>query len=248
MSAKSLIFILMILLVTSGLTEKTISAPLKTITQQEEKLKQAEEAADRFIQRWHETLDLNVLFDELYIANAEQRRYNISLYCGVYAFLTGTSPDCFKVRNNLSEETMREGFFAFWNMAYLQDEYHLLFQNDEKVSDPPEIQKLKQQQEEKEERTEEWVDKNILLYVKEQIELANTASAAYRRHLTSEAFQSSVYRENLQQKSEPAKVVEGFSDWNLKGKDIYKVIRGPFEIYFVEEDGQFKVLTLGFEL
>ena len=39
--------------------------------EQKAKLNQAEELAGRFVQRWHETLDWKILFDEFFVKNAD---------------------------------------------------------------------------------------------------------------------------------------------------------------------------------
>src|SRR5215475_11467577 len=46
-------------------------------SEEKQKFRRAEEAADRFIERWHQTLDLNILFDELFVADPKVKRRNV---------------------------------------------------------------------------------------------------------------------------------------------------------------------------
>ncbi|MCI0485815.1 MAG: hypothetical protein L0229_04355, partial [Blastocatellia bacterium] len=47
----------------------------------------------------------------------------------------------------------------------------------------------------------------------------------------------------------PARSIYGLSEYGVaKDQEVYKIKRGMFEFYFIEENGKLKVLTLGFEM
>lgn len=240
-----------------------------TLTPEEQhKLRRAEEAADRFIQRWHETLDMDVLFDEMYVSNPEQRRRNVNLFYGVYKQLSATAYDP-GITKGVDEAIMRKGFMAFWNLFYLTEEYRLAFQDpeDQEQNIPPEIaeafndlRKIK--------LNEKYI---ILAEVKAYIAKANHTSSLLRKYLTREAFDSPLYRANLSRcrEGQPAalsfqrmlnsmtnskdksrfSISRGFREFGVRKEiEVYELNHCLFAFYFVEEAGQLKVLTLGFEL
>lgn len=221
--------------------------------EEKEKLRRVEEAADRFIERWHETLDLNVLFDEMYVSNPEQRSRNVGLFYGVYKFLAGTGYDP-AIGKGIDEAVMREGFMAFWNMFYLMDEYRLAFEKseDQDAVPPPEIAEAVN----KMKRIKFDEKRVILAQVRQFIERANLVSTIYRKHLTREVFDSPLYKANLKKCGEESRgresrfsIERGFSDYGVgTEREVYNLQHCVFDFYFVEEAGHLKVLTLGFEL
>lgn len=231
---------------------------------EQQKLNRVEEAADRFIKRWHEALDFNVLFDETFVSNPEQRRRNLGLFYGVYKQLSATGYDP-GFGKDINEAVVREGFMAFWNLFYLGQEYKLAFQKpeDQEQHIAPEIveafndlRKIK-------------LDKKymILTQIKEYIAKANHISSLIRKYLTRESFETPLYKANLRQcrqgppvslsmqrmldrkNEKPFRILRGFPEYGV-GKDIevYSLNHCLFAFFFVEEAGQLKVLTLGFEL
>ncbi|HEY7911850.1 MAG TPA: hypothetical protein VIG62_08050, partial [Blastocatellia bacterium] len=54
--------------------------------------RRAEEAADKFIRRWHETLDLNLLFDEMYFADPRFERLNHNVFLGMSLIMSQKAP------------------------------------------------------------------------------------------------------------------------------------------------------------
>ncbi|MCI0490271.1 MAG: hypothetical protein L0229_27075, partial [Blastocatellia bacterium] len=223
------------LLLLQGIFGTNVSASLKgrkedrllerqsTYSEQEKaKLQLAEEAADRFIQRWHEILDFGILFDEMYVSNPAQRRRNIDMFA---------SQDEAK---GLDEQTGREGFIAFCNMWYLGAEYMLSVQteDDEPVSLPPEIAKarkaLKKLKPDDDELTSNWVMQFIVR--------ANNLSSAFRKYLSPDVFESALYKTNLKgffDEAEPSEILYGLSEYGVaKDQEVYKIKRGMFEFYF----------------
>jgi TonB family protein len=231
--------------------ERKLPPPLT----EEEKVKKrrAEEAADLFIQRWHETLDMNVLFDEMYVSDPEQRRRNAYLFYGVYQFVTATA-DGPKFSKEIDEQTLREAFLAFWNWYYLANEYDLAFRKEEEMEakSPPEATEISQNLR----RLKLNPKRMIPAQIKEFIAQYNQFSSIYRKHLPREVFESDLYKKSTgENRSELEKyrrdfsVMDGFPEYKIKkGVEVYKLERGVFEFFFIEENGKLKVLTLGFEL
>jgi TonB family protein len=235
---------------------------------EQEKLKRVEEAADRFIQRWHETLDLNVLFHEMYVSDPKQKSRNAYLFYGVYQFLSASAYQP-KVAKDIDESVMREAFFAFWNLYYLRREYTLAFVDIERVDqedsrneletqDPYEIMKIPPEiaAAMKDFKKLKLNPKSMtLLAVKDFIGRANYISLLHRKYLFKESFASELYQKNLKRQEEDFddevvfSIQLGFPEYEIASDvEVYHLRRGFFEFCFIEEEGQLKVLTLLFEL
>jgi Holliday junction resolvase-like predicted endonuclease len=233
------------------LTQAGIASNERSASQ--EKQQRVEQAADLFIQRWHETLDMNVLFDEMYVSNAKQRSRNVEFFYGVYQFLTasGYGP---AVDKDVDEKVLREGFMAFCNMFFLHDEYLLAYMEsaDEELKYPPDILAAGQAYRKLKLNPKRMTRAQVIEFAAK----ANNVSSVYRKHLPPEVFKSARYQKNLKQEqddsdedSKPFRLSKGFPEY-LVGNDteVYRLRRGVFDLYFVEEGGKLKVLTLGFEL
>jgi tetratricopeptide (TPR) repeat protein len=220
-----------------------------------DKRRECEEVADRFIQRWHETLDLNILFDEMYIANPQQRKRNVAMFYGVYKFLTGSAGP--KLDKGFNDEIFQAGFFAFWNSVYLGSESRLVIPNGEEREKHEQLalEDAKYQEGMKKLNLSDKV--MSVKPVQQYIEAMNKMLSFLRKGYPREVFETEVYKENLkkrydQEKNEFEKdfrIIEGFSEYGVKDDvEVYYLKRGVFRFYFVEEEGKPKVLTLGFEL
>lgn len=218
-----------------------------TTPEQIEKLHQAEIAADHFVKRWRETLDMNILFEELYVTDPDRRKRNILLYCG----------KCLEESGKIDDDTLKRAFLGFWNMYYLGWEYSLAFDKPEKDEPPAPpgigaIEKMfaKINKTYGENGPQQGQIKEHTLAL---IGAFETASDLYRQHLPKGWFKSLRYKRNYQReyaKEDRSKVLDGdLSNFPTKpGEVVYLVQRGTFELYFVEEAGRFKVLTIGYEL
>jgi hypothetical protein len=236
-----------------GLIKKIVDGePIPLTADEVAKQKLTEQAADHFIKRWHETLDLNVLFDELYVSTPKQRLRNTRMFYGVYKFLAGSAGPA--VDKDIDDELMRQGFFAFWNMSYLGDEYRLAYQNSEDadLKEPPGITEKSGAP-----AALKLSDKRIVRRQVEQfITGANRASAVYRKYLTAPVFNNPRYERNVEREESSRdkyekrfRILHGSSEFGVPDEvDVLYLRRGVFEFYFIEENGKFKVLTLGFEL
>jgi hypothetical protein len=193
-----------------------------------------------------------VLFDEMYVTDPKQRFHNAALFYGVYQFLTGSGGPA--VDKDVDARVLRAGFMAFWNMAYLSDEYNLAHKTSEReeLKEPPEIESLKRQSEKIELDPKRMRAAAVMQFAAK----ANAIAAVYRKALPPAAFQTAAYQKNLAQRravedkyEKPYRVVKGFEQFGISDNvEIYNIKRGLFDLFFVEERGQLRVLTLGFEL
>jgi tetratricopeptide (TPR) repeat protein len=218
------------------------------------KRRRVEESADRFIERWHETLDLNVLFDEMYVSNPKQRQMNGRLFRGVYQFLSASawSPG---VNKDVDDELMRNAFFAFWNVAYMVDEYRLAHQADERgeLAEPPELKRSQQSLRQRPKLHEKRITRLQVVGLRDGFK---GLAAVYRKYLTADTFKSPTYLENFRREESHEsefekrfKITPGFPGFGVPDSvEVYYLQKGVFRFYFVQEEGKLKVLTLGFEL
>lgn len=216
--------------------------------------RRVEDAADRFIERWHQTLDLNVLFDEMYVSNPKLRQINGRLFRGVYQFLSASawSPG---VDKDVDDELLRDAFFAFWNMYYMSDEYQMAYQTDEQVGlvEPPELKRMQASMQRRRKLNEKRITRTQAVELRDGFK---GIAAVYRKYLPAVAFKSPKYLKNLSREDSHENEFEkrfrispGFPGFGVPDNvDVYYLQKGVFRFYFVEEKGEFKVLTLGFEL
>ena len=83
--------------------------------EQKAKLNQAEELADKFVQRWHETLDFKTVFDEYFVTSPEYRKQNYYLF---------SKPESCK---SCDEDMIRDGYFAYHNALARRQELALAY-------------------------------------------------------------------------------------------------------------------------
>lgn len=236
-------------------TKQKKNEPAYTKAQQE-KLRQAEKAADHFVKRWRETLDLNILFDELYVTDPGRRQRNLLLFCDVYVFMN-PERGCRELIGKVDNETLKRGFFGFWNLVYMQADYDLAFSKPEDYDSPtpPGFEALEEEFEAVEKKYGESGPRSgqIRQFVLDITSTYEKMNALYRRYISPEMFISTRYKENYQReyaKYDDSEILtEGLNKFSAKpGEIIYRVKRGEFYLFFVEEAGHFKVLTIGYEL
>ena len=142
---------------------------------------------------------------------------------------------------------------AFWNMYYLFDEYRLAYETpDEDLKYPPEIESALKEYRKLKLNPKRMIRAKVLEFAAK----ANYVSSLFRKYLTPEVFKSARYQENLKrtedsynEDSKRFRISKGFPEYFVADEvEVYRLRRGIFDFYFVEEEGKLKVLTLGFEL
>jgi tetratricopeptide (TPR) repeat protein len=207
------------------------------------KERRAVAAADSFIKRWHETLDLTVLFDEFYSSDPKQRAQNARLAYDVYRFWIGAH-SFFPFEEDVDHAVIRDFFFAFWNFSYLMDEYQLAY------GDPggPLVKAPGMPQQAKSD-----ANKISRKQVLESTAAIRSVLPAFRKQLSPQVFRNVRYLENLKRKEKKNppgfRIVPGDANFGVPEEvEVYYLRKGVFEFYFIEERGKLKVMTLGFEL
>lgn len=214
--------------------------------EENDKLKQAEELADRFVRRWHETLDLKVVFNELFVTNPSYLSQNYHLYSKV--------EDC----NGCTEEMIKEAYFSYQNAFALRKELALVYgtSDDGECRCPVRfLQALKSLEKSLETRTDETQPRGIdAMLLQEMISFDIKWVQLAREILPLSRFSSVAYKARYKKyyEDERSTVNELESEINRQGLLIeidentpaYDVKRGVFEFFIIEEDGKFKVLSL----
>ncbi|HNB72993.1 MAG TPA: hypothetical protein PLS70_17875 [Acidobacteriota bacterium] len=215
-----------------------------------EKIKRAEAAADQFIKRWQETLDLRIVSQEMYARNSFYQLCNAFQVIHILMFISGKSSiDPIKVKNELGLEAMQELNFAFWNLAHISDEFELAKTEKElRLQGIPCLMKAKAKESVFKYNQNRPLDVKTL---KLMISTCNNANLCIQKELGKDFYKTKTYQDNYQKartENRPSKMYRDWSDWGLFELEVVKVERGEFEIYLVEEDGEMRVLTLGYEL
>lgn len=214
-----------------------------------EKIKRAETAADQFIKRWQETLDLRIVSQEMYARNSFYQMCNALQAVHILMFMSESSIDPIKVKNELGLEAMQELNFAFWNLAHISDEFELAKTEKElRLQGIPCLMRAKAKEPVFKYNQNRPLDVKTL---KLAISTLNQVQQCMQKDLGEGFYKTKTYQDNYQKaraENRPSKMCRDWSDWGLFDLDVIRVERGEFEIYFVEEDGEMRVLTLGYEL
>lgn len=203
-----------------------------------------EKAADRFVGRFRERLDFGAVFDEMFVTDAIQRLRKAGFFES-----SGIIP---QLVERLDDATLKRIYKAFMNYYYLKAVYDLGVGKNE--STPPEVAAVI--------KASKFF--NLLsdtgsvdapdITTREELEqfvvdLSNIA-AMYKKRLPRNVFDSPTYNTSLKainmDKRSTVRIRDGYEDFGVKeGVKVYEVEQDIFIIFFVEEDGELKVLTLG---
>ena len=209
--------------------------------EQKAKLKQAKEFANKFIERWHETLDLKIMFAEFFIRNPNYLQQNYHLF---------SKPETCK---KCTKEEIEQVFFAYFNAYYLWVECSLAF-NKREFESPLEVMPLGIIR-----AYRNWnkLDEKLgePLSVSEEFSLltkkSNSFSQVMRKYLPASIFYSDAYKAGMMEEFQTTEIrAAKLHDTRMSLIDVdenipvYYVEIGIFEIDCIEENGQFRVLTL----
>lgn len=265
--------ILSFLLVTTAVGQTIPLSPKeekKEYTLEEKaKLKQAEELADRFVKRWHETLDLDVLVDEFFVQPDELRGM---IEDGFGFFIDDWNEEIdsnfhqFAI-NVIGDEPARKAVLAFLNVNSLWLELKLLYSEQEvrrfqSIMDDAQFDELNRgifEWFQKRKSTDPYYKMKIPKAEAEQIRQSveklsysfDDQTSYYRAKLSREFFDTEQYKANLEREHGVADESEIVSKEDAdaeklrlkKEAKLYCVERGVFRLLIVEEQGQFKVFS-----
>jgi hypothetical protein len=215
----------------------------KNATENRDKQRRAEQIADRFVERFQQTLDFGIVWKEFRLSDPScTHRRNGSLSENDYAKL------------RLDAGIIEKLYIATMNLYYLHAVYELsLFRIDSKsedVSTPAEIVAFAKrskflQNDDREPQSYEEVSELIGTY--EQL------ARLYRKYMPKRAMKSAAWRAN----EKHLRSISGTGDVDVldgdetlciaKGNKIYRVDRGVFYFYVVDEGGKMKVAGLGID-
>lgn len=209
-----------------------------------ERLQRAEQAADRFVQRFRETLDFGVVWKEFRAAKVGSV---------MRSAITGESNA--KFQKEVDEVQVERGFVSLMNYVYLKKLYDLSVakigsnKSDEELT-PAEIREV--------EEANKYIKTNgaepsSVKELEEYIAEADNLARLYRKYVSRNSFRSAVYKENLRylstfypQGKDRHRIVEVDKGSGLgAGVKEYRVTRGAFHYAFIEERGEMKLMGIG---
>ncbi len=201
------------------------------------------EAADRFVQRFRETLDFGLVFDEMFVSDAVQRLRKAGFFQGM-----NISPQLIE---QLDDGTLERAYKAFMNFYYLNGVYDL---SVGKESPPPEVAAAIKASRFYNLLSVEGSEAQLTITTQEELKQfiadLNNVAALYRQQLSRDVFDSPTYKASLKAINKEGRralqVKNGYEDFGVKENvKVYGVEQDLFIFFFVEENSELKVLTLG---
>lgn len=242
------VFILLIL----GITVTIVFVmPARLHPQDEaEKRRLAEEAANQFIERFHATLDVGVPFDEMALTDAVDRsRKAITVqFFGIPK----------SVLEEMDDKTAHRLYQAVTNFYYLRAVHQFSEKRKNLRQEPPEppvireaLQKTRWLRGVLPEVKEDTEGVKTLQDVQEQIDEFERITQLYKERIKLDFFEAPIYKANVlafnkKREAKPFEIIHDDKDFGFTDvTEIYVVRRDIFAIYFVNEKGKLKILTLG---
>jgi len=215
----------------------------KNSTRNTDTYRRAEQIADRFVERFQQTLDFGIVWKEFRLSNPS---------CTHRANGILTEDDYAKLK--LNSRTVEELYIATMNFYFLQAVYELslarIDSQSQDVPTPPEIEVIEKrskffQNDDHQPQSQEEVS--------ELIGTLNQLARLYRQYIPKEAMKSATWRANekyLRDRSgtDHAGVLNGDETFCVpQGINVYIVDRGLFYFYVVDEGRKMKVAGFGIE-
>lgn len=201
------------------------------------------EAADRFIRRFRQTLDFGAAFDEEFVSDAIKRLRRAGFFQSM-----NMSP---QLVEKLNDPALERAYKAFMNYYYLKAVYDLGVGESE--STPPEVTAVIRTSKFSSLLSDEGSGDSIMITTQQQLDefvndLSNVAKL-YRGHLSQNVFDSSTYKAGLKtinKQRSSLQIRDGYESLGVgKGTKVYETERDVFTFFFVEDNGELRVLTLG---
>jgi hypothetical protein len=215
----------------------------KNSTENTDKQQRAEQIADRFVERFQQTLDFGIVWREFRLSDPScTHRANGTLGENDYAKL------------RLNGDIVEELYIATMNYYYLKAVYDLsltrIDSQSEEALTPAEIEVIEKrskffQKDDRKPRNQKEVSELIGTF--------NQLARLYRKYIPKEAMRSAAWRANekyLKGRSgmAHADVLNGDETFCVaEGTNVFIVDRGIFYFYVVDEGGTMKVAGLGID-
>lgn len=219
-----------------------------------QELQRANKAADRFIQRFQETLDFSVAYDEMFAADAVGVLRKLEFFKSL-----NLSPQLIK---QLDDSTLKRTYKAEMNLYYLRFAYDLSQTSLDKstptlvTTEPLEIASMIKASKYRPLLSNGWSGKlptlNTVAALKEYLAELNKVIELYRKYVSRDSFTSRKYQVGLERLKAHRRLVPGVKKgWPeigiSKNVSIYVVEKDLFVFPFIEEKGRLKILTLSME-
>ena len=213
----------------------------KNSTRNTDKQRRAEQIADRFVDRFQQTLDFGSVWKEFRLSDPScTHRANGNLSENDYAKL------------RLNGDIIEKLYIATMNLYYLNHIYDLSptridSQSKDASAEIEVIEKRSKFFQNDDRKPQSYEEVSELIGTFDQL------AGLYRKYLPKEAMKSATWRaneKNLRSRSEIAYAGVLNGDETLciaKGSNVYIVDRGIFYFYVVDEGGKMKVAGLGID-
>lgn len=220
----------------------------------QEERNRVEEAANRFVRRFHETLDFGTVFDEMAASNAIQ-----ILRKGGFFSTIGISP---QLVAQLDDSTLRRLYKAYMNEYYKRFAYDLSVEplsgppQGGSLPPPPEVTAAIEASKYRPLLSAGWSGDLPTLTtpkeVEEYIAGLNKIAGLYRAHLSKGVFDSQEYKAAVRRvnkfRAVDFDIRQGLPELGIgENTKIYVLEKDIFVFLFVEENGALKVLTFSTE-
>ena len=206
---------------------------LQTTLSAGQKLKRAEVAADRLIERFHETLDFRAVLDESFVTEPELRK--LALVFGEEAH-----------KRAHYDEPLNERIFTS-TMTFL----HLYAESMLILDEPPqEVEKAQAGLKDCTIDNSHKSDPMTSAAMEQCLDKMDQVSTLLRKQFTPGVFQSSLYLKNIAEERTRAernghnvpRIEKGNEKFDISPETpVYITRREAFDYYFVEEKGAFKL-------
>ena len=211
----------------------------------------AKEEADRFVSRFRETLDFGLVFDEMSVSNSVRRMREAKFFESMYLSA--------KLVDSVDDATLRRAYKAFMNVYYLKTAYDISIRpiagNEQKgdPSLPQEIASAMSSSKYLSVLLDEGVKDAPYATTRKELRQFigdfNRVAALYRKHLPRDFFNSETYKANVKvinKEGGRVQIRDGYESLGVgKETKVYEVDTDIFTFFFIEKNGQIKVLTLG---
>ncbi len=217
--------------------EPNLVDPPPLTDEQKEKLVRSKLLAERFIQRWRDTLEFEVVFNEMFASSPEYQRYNFHKFAMLF---TGPPNRGADGSSQQYESMLRSLFFAFCNVVYLQEEYRMTIPGRPKSNEQfaPEIQRAL--------RDLTVLDRNSPPSLKDILDMLNQTAMMLRGYLPASVFESAAYQANLKNNVNPEatfRIGRARRFGAAREVEFLELRQGVFTFYMIEEDGQLRIVS-----
>jgi hypothetical protein len=200
-------------------------------------------AADRFIERFRETLNFGVVFDEMFVDDAIQRLRKAKFFRGMHID---------RRLEKLDDLVLTRTYKAFMNYYYLKAVYDLGVRKGQ--DPPPEVTTVIRTSKFSDLLSDEGSGDSPVVTTQQDLDQfvadLDKIAASYKKHLPPDFFKTRTYKENLKLINKPEDTFPRIHDGHetlgvAKGTKVYEIEQDVFTFFFIDKNGELKVLALG---